>query len=167
MSQPRSHARVIRLHADDDVVISLDQLVAGTHIESENVAVAGLIPPGHKMATRAIEPGAAVRRYGQIIGFASRPIRAGQHVHTHNLAMGDFTRDHAHAIDARPTLHAAEPATFEGIVREDGRRIRWLEADRDEREIALRAWSGCNQVFRLLLLSWRPFAADRHHFASS
>ena len=121
MSQPRSHARVIRLHADDDVVISLDQLVAGTHIESENVAVAGLIPPGHKMATRAIEPGAAVRRYGQIIGFASRPIRAGQHVHTHNLAMGDFTRDHAHAIDARPTLHAAEPATFEGIVREDGR----------------------------------------------
>ena len=121
MSQPRSHARVIRLHADDDVVISLDQLVAGTHIESENLAVAGLIPPGHKMATRAIEPGAAVRRYGQIIGFASRPIRAGQHVHTHNLAMGDFTRDHAHAIDARPTLHAAEPATFEGIVREDGR----------------------------------------------
>ena len=118
---PRPNARVIRLHAEDDVVISLDQLVAGTHVESENVAVAGLIPPGHKMATRAIEPGAAVRRYGQIIGFASRPIRAGQHVHTHNLAMGDFTRDHAHAADARPTVHAAEPATFEGIVREDGR----------------------------------------------
>ncbi|MGJ3704031.1 UxaA family hydrolase [Variovorax sp. AFSI2.2] len=116
-----SYARVIRLHAEDDVVISLDQLVAGTHIESENVAVAGLIPPGHKMATRAIEPGAAVRRYGQIIGFASRPIRAGQHVHTHNLAMGDFTRDHAHSADARPTVRTAEPATFEGIVREDGR----------------------------------------------
>jgi altronate hydrolase len=121
MSLPRSHARVIRLHAADDVVISLDQLVAGTHIESENVAVAGLVPPGHKMATRAIEPGAAVRRYGQIIGFASRPIRAGQHVHTHNLAMGDFTRDHAHSADARPTARAAEPASFEGIVREDGR----------------------------------------------
>ena len=118
---PRSHARVIRLHADDDVVISLDQLVAGTHIESEGVAVAGLVPPGHKMATRAIEMGAPVRRYGQIIGFASRPIRAGQQVHTHNLAMGDFTRDHAHAADARPTVHAAEPATFEGIVRKDGR----------------------------------------------
>ncbi|MDQ0569910.1 altronate hydrolase [Variovorax paradoxus] len=117
----RPRARVIRLHAEDDVVISLDQLVAGTHIESEGVAVAGLIPPGHKMAARAIEPGAAVRRYGQIIGFASQPIRAGQHVHTHNLAMGDFTRDHAHAADARATAYAAEPATFEGIVREDGR----------------------------------------------
>ncbi|WP_369652635.1 UxaA family hydrolase [Variovorax sp. V213] len=118
---PRPNARVIRLHADDDVVISLGQLVAGTRIESENVAVAGLIPPGHKMATRDVEPGAAVRRYGQIIGFASRPIRAGQHVHTHNLAMGDFTRDHAHAVDARPTVHTGEPASFEGIVREDGR----------------------------------------------
>ncbi|WP_431123164.1 UxaA family hydrolase [Variovorax paradoxus] len=121
MSLPRAQARVIRLHAEDDVVISLDQLVAGMHIESENVAVTGLVPPGHKMATRAIEAGAAVRRYGQIIGFASRPIRVGQHVHTHNLAMGDFMRDHAHAADARPTVHAAEPATFEGIVREDGR----------------------------------------------
>ena len=123
MSLPLSHphARVIRLHAGDDVVISLDQLVAGTYIESEGVAVAGLVPPGHKMATRAIEPGAPVRRYGQIIGFASRPIRAGQHVHTHNLAMGDFTRDHAHAADARPTVRAAEPVSFRGIVREDGR----------------------------------------------
>ncbi|MGJ7497983.1 UxaA family hydrolase [Variovorax sp. RT4R15] len=118
---PKPHARVIRLHAEDDVVISLDQLVAGTHIGSEGIAVAGLIPPGHKMATRAIAPGAAVRRYGQIIGFASQPIRAGQHVHTHNLATGDFTRDHAHAADARPTVRATEAATFQGIVREDGR----------------------------------------------
>ena len=30
-------ARVIRLHAQDDVVISLDQLVPGTHIESEGI----------------------------------------------------------------------------------------------------------------------------------
>jgi altronate hydrolase len=115
------NARVIRLHADDDVVISLDQLVSGTRIQSEGIAVAGLIPPGHKMATRAIEPGSAVRRYGQIIGFASQPIRAGQHVHTHNLAMGDFSRDHAHGAEARPTPAATEPASFEGIVRDDGR----------------------------------------------
>jgi altronate hydrolase len=117
----RPHVRVIRLHADDDVVISLDQLVSGTRIESEGVTVAGLIPPGHKMATRAIETGEAVRRYGQIIGFASQPIRAGQHVHTHNLAMGDFTRDYAYSAEARPTVPAPQVATFQGIVREDGR----------------------------------------------
>jgi len=117
----RPHARVIRLHADDDVVISLDQLVSGTRVESEGVTAAGLIPPGHKMATRAIETGSAVRRYGQIIGFASRPIRPGQHVHVHNLAMGDFARDYAYGAEARPTAVAPSQATFEGIVREDGR----------------------------------------------
>ena len=114
-------ARVIRLHADDDVVISLDQLVSGSHIASENVTVSGLIPPGHKMATRAIQAGAAVRRYGQIIGFASQPIRPGQHVHTHNLEMGEFERDYAYGVEVRETVPAALPATFEGIVREDGR----------------------------------------------
>ncbi|MEJ8825144.1 altronate dehydratase family protein [Variovorax humicola] len=114
-------ARVIRLHPDDDVVISLDQLVSGTRIASENTTVSGLIPPGHKMATRAIQAGAAVRRYGQIIGFASQPIRPGQHVHSHNLEMGEFERDYAYGVEIRETVPAAQPATFEGIVREDGR----------------------------------------------
>ncbi|CAN5456215.1 altronate dehydratase family protein [soil metagenome] len=114
-------ARVIRLHADDNVVVSLDQLVSGTHIAAEGTTVSGLIPPGHKMATRAIELGEAVRRYGQIIGFASQPIRPGQHVHSHNMAMGDFVRDYAFGAEARETKPATSPAHFEGIVREDGR----------------------------------------------
>ena len=114
-------ARVIRLHPSDDVVISLDQLVSGARIESEGIVVAGLVPPGHKIATRAIGAGAPVRRYGQIIGFASQAIRAGQHVHVHNLATGDFTRDYAHGAEAKATQFSDQPATFQGIVREDGR----------------------------------------------
>lgn len=114
-------ARVVRLHPQDDVVITLDQLISGTTLASEDVTVAGLVPPGHKVATRAIATGEPVRRYGQIIGFASQPIKAGQHVHTHNLAMGDFTRDYAHGNDARATALAPVPATFQGIVRADGR----------------------------------------------
>lgn len=112
---------VIRLHANDDVVIARDQLVSGTVIEDEGITVIGLIPPGHKMATRAIDPGAPVRRYGQLIGFASRPIAAGQHVHTHNLAMGDFTRDYAYSAEVRESIPFETPATFDGIVRNDGR----------------------------------------------
>lgn len=112
---------VIRLHANDDVVIARNQLVSGTVIKEEGITVVGLIPPGHKMATRTIEPGTPVRRYGQIIGFASRPIAAGQHVHIHNLAMGDFTRDYSYSAEARESIRFETPATFNGIVREDGR----------------------------------------------
>ena len=76
----------IRLHSDDDVLIARTQLVGGTEVEG--VAVRGLVPPGHKVAVRAIAAGAPVRRYNQIIGFASRPIAPGEHVHVHNLSIG-------------------------------------------------------------------------------
>jgi altronate hydrolase len=112
---------VIRLNAQDDVVIATRQLVSGTRIESEDLTVSGLVPPGHKIATRAIEPGAAIRRYGQIIGFATKPIRAGEHVHSHNLAIGDFTRDYAFSEEVKPIQASSTRASFDGIVRDDGR----------------------------------------------
>ena len=111
----------IRLHAADDVVIARHQLISGARIAEEGVTVSGLIPAGHKMAVRAIAADQPVRRYNQIIGVATRNIAPGQHVHTHNLAMAEFARDYAYAVDAHPTVPAGQPATFEGIVRADGR----------------------------------------------
>jgi len=116
---------VLRLNPADDVVIARRQLVAGTLLKAEGVTVAGLVPPGHKVATRAIAKGAPVRRYNQIIGFATRDIRPGEHVHLHNLGIGAehgaFERDYAFCADARPTPAAVPAATFMGIVRPDGR----------------------------------------------
>ena len=51
----------IRLHPNDDVVIARTQLVSGTTLLDENVKISGLVPPGHKVATRAIAPGEASR----------------------------------------------------------------------------------------------------------
>ena len=112
---------VIRIHPADDVVIARVQLLGGTRLEAEGVTISGLIPPGHKVAVRTIRAGQPVRRYNQVIGLAKVDIEPGQHVHTHNLAFGDIARDHATGADARPTAYAAEPATFQGIVRPDGR----------------------------------------------
>ena len=112
----------IRLHAADDVLIARSQLVGGTQVES--IAVKGLIPAGHKVATHAIATGEPVRRYNQIIGFASKPIAAGEHVHTHNLwmgeAKGDFARDYAIGADVKPEP-ARLTASFMGYQRSDGR----------------------------------------------
>jgi altronate hydrolase len=114
-------APTIRIHAADDVVIARRQLVSGTRIEAEGVTVSGLIPPGHKLAVRDIAAGAPVRRYNQVIGIARQPIAAGQHVHTHNLEFSSFERDPAVGVDAHPTAFVETPATFQGIVRADGR----------------------------------------------
>ena len=80
----------IRLHPDDDVVIARMEIPTGTLLKSEKVTAVVTIPAGHKLAVRDIAQGKPVRRYNQIIGFATRPIKAGEHVHVHNIAMGDF-----------------------------------------------------------------------------
>src|ERR1035437_7890373 len=112
----------IRLHPDDDVLIARQQVLGGASVES--IPIKGLIPAGHKIATHAIAPGQAVRRYSQIIGFASQAIAAGEHVHTHNLDLGankgDFERDSAFGVDLKPEP-APRAATFMGIKRADGR----------------------------------------------
>jgi altronate hydrolase len=112
---------VIRIHPADDVVIAKQQLVGGTLLASEGVTVAGLIPPGHKVAVKPIRAGQPVRRYNQIIGTAKVDIAPGQHVHTHNLEFASFARDYAAGTGTHPTEYVAEPATFMGIVRPDGR----------------------------------------------
>jgi len=111
----------IRLNAADDVVIARVDLPAGTEVIKENLRTAVAVPAGHKIASRDIREGEPVRRYNQIIGFATRPIRIGEHVHVHNLGMASFERDYAFGADFRATDFVAEPATFQGYVRADGR----------------------------------------------
>jgi altronate hydrolase len=112
---------VIRLSPEDGVLIARIALPPGTPV-GDNVAVRDRrIPPGHKVAVRGHAPGEAIRRYGQIIGFATEAIAPGDWVHTHNCAMGDFAKDYAWGVDAKPTAMIAPAATFMGIRRADGR----------------------------------------------
>jgi altronate hydrolase len=112
----------LKLHADDDVAIARRPIPSGMLLEElGQVRVVDDVPEAHKVALRPIAAGSAVRRYGQIIGFATRDIEAGQHVHTHNLAMGDFERDYAFGSDATPVTPATADLTFMGFRRADGR----------------------------------------------
>ncbi len=119
---PQTPELTIRLNPADDVVIARVELAAGTCLPNEGgVEATTRVPAGHKIAVRNVRQGQPVRRYNQIIGFATRDIRPGEHVHVHNLAMGEFQRDYAFCADVKPTEMAASPATFQGIVRADGR----------------------------------------------
>src|ERR1700682_3672063 len=112
----------IKLHENDDVAIARGALAAGTVIDDlGGLTVIDDIPAAHKIALRAVELGAPVRRYGQIIGFATQPIRAGAHVHVQNLSIGEFNRDYAFGEDVKPVEPAKTQLTFEGFRRPDGR----------------------------------------------
>jgi altronate hydrolase len=113
--------RTLRLSPNDNVVVAIDQIGLG---DTAAGWVAGeRVPRGHKMAVAAIALNEPVRKYGQIIGFASKAILPGQWVHEHNVSMHDFARDYRFAEDARndEVLPLDQRATFEGYVRPNGK----------------------------------------------
>jgi altronate hydrolase len=111
----------IRLHPTDNVVVARNDLSIGMEIPEERMTCRDPIPFGHKVATVKMKKGEAVKKYGHIIGFASCEILPGQHVHVHNIEMMPFTRDYAFSADAKDIACPTAKATFEGIVRSDGR----------------------------------------------
>ncbi|MBK3777509.1 altronate dehydratase [Azospirillum brasilense] len=114
----------IRLHPADNVVVAGADLPEGTSLPDTGVVARTAIPSGHKVAVQAIAVGGPVRKYNQVIGFATAPIAPGDHVHVHNIGVGDsFERDYAFGADVHPTdlVPESERATFQGIVRPDGR----------------------------------------------
>ena len=114
------NAPILRLHQDDNVVIALSKLNAETEVEA-GVLASEPIMAGHKVATRPVAAGEALRKFGQIIGYATSAISPGAHVHVHNCQMGDHDRDYQFGTEAGSVNPAAEPLTFQGFKRNDGR----------------------------------------------
>src|ERR1700730_788397 len=117
MSTPRT----VRLSPNDNVVVAVDPIPEGA--TAAGVTARARVMRGHKMAVAPIAKGEPVRKYDQIIGFATQPIAPGDWVHTQNVEMHDFARDYRFAEGARndEILAPELRATFEGYVRPDGR----------------------------------------------
>jgi len=113
--------RTLRLAPQDNVVVAIDAISPGA--SAAGLTARERVPRGHKMAIAAIRDGEPVRKYGQIIGFASKHIAPGEWVHEHNVGLHDFARDYRFAEDARndEVLPPEARATFQGYVRPNGR----------------------------------------------
>jgi altronate dehydratase len=112
----------IRLHADDNVVVARLDLAVGARIEA-GVVVRDPVPAAHKVAVRDIPAGAPVLKYATPIGVASAMIRAGEHVHLHNVIGQVVPAASAPGRGARSDVARAISGAreFEGYVRPDGR----------------------------------------------
>ena len=82
--------RAIVLHPDDNVATLIDAGRASQSVQLSGEIAGQLelradVPFGHKCAIRAISKGDAIRKYGQVVGRATAPIHAGDHVHVHNV----------------------------------------------------------------------------------
>ncbi len=113
--------RTVHLHPSDNVVVAVDPLPGGAVVRG--VTVRQRVGRGHKLAVAAVAEGEALLKFGQVIGFASQPIAAGDWVHEHNVTMREFARDYRFAEAARPepVLPIDQQATFQGYRRANGR----------------------------------------------
>ena len=114
--------RMLRLSDADNVLVAIDVVEKGA-LAPEGISARDRIMKGHKMAAAPIASGEPIRKFGQIIGFASRDIAKGEWVHEHNTGMHDFARDYAFCRDARDeeVLPLDRQATFQGYRRAKGK----------------------------------------------
>lgn len=92
MLQSANAPRLVVLSGWDNVATVLTGAAAGTTLTHDggSIACAAEVPPGHKLALVAIPKGAKIIKFGVPIGSATQDIRAGEHVHAHNVA-SDYT----------------------------------------------------------------------------
>ncbi len=112
--------QTIRLNPSDNVVTVIRPLEAGAQVE--DISTTSTVPKGHKVATTSIAKGEAIRKYAQVIGYASDDIAAGDHVHTHNVEFRNTEADYEFSTDLRPVepVAKAERDTFMGFRRANG-----------------------------------------------
>lgn len=109
----------IRLNEHDNVLIATEQLMPGDTVCE--LPVRGMIPAGHKIAAQEIPAGDPVRRYGQVIGVATRDIGSGEHVHMHNVRMVDLSQTYDFCTAKKDMAIEPDRDEFMGIRRPDGR----------------------------------------------
>ena len=120
-----------RIHEADNVAIALEQLEPGCEIQFTGgcCTAAEVIPRGHKVALSDLEPGQDVIKYGYPIGHATKRVRAGSWVHSHNMCTnleGTLEYEYRPSYSVRageqgaPGAVAPSGPTFKGYRRKNG-----------------------------------------------
>lgn len=121
------------LRAGDDVAVTKRKVIGGTVLlwEGKEISVRSDIPAGHKIALQSLKESAPVRKYGQVIGYATTSIEVGEWIHTRNLGFGagqgegdralHLNYEYATNIPHVDYVPEGQRRTFQGFSRPDGR----------------------------------------------
>ncbi|MFS0561571.1 altronate dehydratase family protein [Terribacillus sp. 179-K 1B1 HS] len=78
---------VIKIHDDDNVAVALRNFKDEEKlmIANRSITIQSGVARGHKFALIPIKAGEDIRKYGAVIGHATKEIEAGEWIHTHNM----------------------------------------------------------------------------------
>lgn len=112
---------LIIINEKDNVAVALHEIKKNE--EHDGVIFLNDIPFGHKVALKDIAKGENIIKYGFPIGCAKNDIKAGEHVHTHNLHtnLNDIIEYEYNPVDIENNIKTESDIFFDGYKRPDGR----------------------------------------------
>ncbi len=110
--------KLIKINENDNVAIALEPLKKG--YTEQGITLLDDIPFGHKVLLKDLNAGETIIKYSNPIGHLSCDVKAGSHIHEHNLKtnLGDkmnYTFSGENEFQTEKT-----DLTFNGYVRDDG-----------------------------------------------
>lgn len=116
--------RILLVHPDDDMVVALQDLQAGESFDvaGQPIKLTANVASKHKFARRSLKKSQYLKMYGQIVGQATRDLKAGDLLTTGNLqhAVSDFQPQDSIGQWQPPNVSAWQSATFNGFHRPNG-----------------------------------------------
>jgi altronate hydrolase len=117
--------KVLKVHPNDNLIVALQDLVAGEQVSLDGAIYTMVIPTPakHKFATSDLTIGDAITMYGVIVGRATQPIRKGEVVTTFNVKHAAHTAQirEANYQWTPPNVEQFRGRTFNGFHRSDGK----------------------------------------------
>ncbi|MCX4339496.1 MAG: altronate dehydratase family protein [Lachnospiraceae bacterium] len=115
--------KYIQIHPNDNVAVMLEDIARGEKVSVEGGEVISGEPimRGHKIALRDISEGDPVIKYGNVIAVATKDVKAGEWVHTHNVRTNLSESDTYLYEHIESRLPEIAERTFQGYLRQDGR----------------------------------------------
>jgi len=114
---------LIKINANDNVVIALRNFSAGETIvvDNDSITLVNDIERGHKIALRDINIGEDIIKYGYPIAVAYTAIKKGEHVHVQNVKtkLGEVM-DYTYSPSFATLPHQNKHLTFLGYRRANG-----------------------------------------------
>ncbi len=122
MSMNGANRDLLILHETDNVAVTLRRFAKGETAIPDGASAEQVLPSGHKVALAELDKGDAIRKFGQVIGYATQAVKLGEHVHVHNAAFGAHDQAYEIGIDYQPFQRdpVDRQRTFMGYRRADG-----------------------------------------------
>ncbi|MEN0658293.1 altronate dehydratase family protein [Caldifermentibacillus hisashii] len=116
--------KTIQLNPRDNVLVALQDLEPGDVLTSgdRTITVNEAIKRGHKIALEDIGENIDIIKYGSPIGHATKKIKQGCWVHTHNVSTNLSGKvEYEYKPELHPHIFPKDSRTFKGYLRKNGK----------------------------------------------